>query len=92
VLQEVADFLTRTAVPRNEEEFSFSEKEKSCQFTASRRWRKGFMDRHRFWLRQFHMKRKSNVQPGALNQFRGKIAEIMNSYPVDHIVNMDETS
>jgi septum formation topological specificity factor MinE len=38
------------------------------------------------------MKRKPDIQPGALERFRRKIVEIMNKYPVDHIVNMNETS
>jgi hypothetical protein len=73
-----AGSLTQTATQRNKKGFSFFEKEEIRQFTASRGWPKAFMDRHRFALRKPHMKQKPSAQPGALDRFRGKLAEIVN--------------
>jgi hypothetical protein len=79
-------------IRHNDEEFLPPGEEDTNQFKGSRHWRNNFMGRHGFSLRQPHAKRRPHTEPAAVSGFLARMETIRQRYPLDHIVNMDETN
>ena len=79
-------------IPENEDEYISTGSEKGRLFRGSRHWRRNFMKRWELSLRKPHAQRRPVVQADAVAQFKARIEGILQEYPLDHVLNMDETS
>jgi hypothetical protein len=61
-------------------------------FTASNKWRRGFMNRHGFSIRKPHPKRRPAVDDEQRSVFIETMTEILTRLPASVVLNMDETS
>jgi hypothetical protein len=78
-------------VIRDDEEFR-PEKQKSRPFKTSWPWRNNFMKRHGFSLRKPQAKCRPKTNPITVERHQFGMEQILAEYPVDYIVNADETS
>lgn len=84
--------IVKENIQRNSEEFLPPGEKGTRPFKASRRWRIKFMKRHHLSKRKPHAKRRPSVNPDDIERFRARIRTVLTQYPLDHVINMDETS
>jgi hypothetical protein len=88
----VTDGETEAAIEPNDDEFVPSGEEQPRRFLASRKWRGKFLKRFGFSIRQPHAKRRPVVMQDDITSFQVRLENILSQYPLDHVINMDETS